>query len=130
MDNGRAWCDLLVTEKGGSLTSPSIFPAPPRVLWEEGRNSKGVNKMSEIGNVQHPPHVRWTFWGVFSYMTPEVEHGREKAATLPSLVLRRNPSRQRGFALVDSDAVCWSCQHGGAIQQHLDMVLQDTLRIL
>ena len=36
-------------KKGGSLTSPSLFPVRPRVLWEDGGNSKGLNKMAEKG---------------------------------------------------------------------------------
>ena len=61
--HGRAWREVRGTKKGGSLTSPSLFPVPPQVLWEEGGNSKGLNKMGErdlgtLGEPQngtHPP---------------------------------------------------------------------------
>ena len=46
--HGRAKREVRGTEKGGSLTSPSLFPVLPRGLVEDGGKSKGLNKMAEV----------------------------------------------------------------------------------
>ena len=48
VSNGGPFRARVGTEKGGSLTSHSIFPVRPRVLWEDEGNSKGLNKMAEM----------------------------------------------------------------------------------
>lgn len=61
--------DVPGPKKGGSLTSPSLFPVRPRVLLEDGGKSNFINKMSEMTLVHSkpekwntPPNVRVTFW--------------------------------------------------------------------